>query len=147
MTGSKPRRRRPLRWGALFLPRTTNPYFLNRVCCKILEHILCCHIHKYLDKHSILISLQPGFRSRHSCELPLIMTIHDLMLRYEKKKPIDIAILDASTASDTILHERLLTKLMHNGINGQIRCWIAAFLRNHTQCIDVDGEISSSNRV
>ena len=133
--------------GSTCLAENYRPISLTCVCCKILEHILCSHIHKQLNKHDILTALQHGFRSRHSCESQLITTIHDLMLRYDQKKQIDIAILDFSKAFDTVPHKRLLKKLVHYGIDGQTWSWIAAFLRKRTQCVVVDGEMSSSTRV
>ena len=36
---------------------------------------------------------------------------------------------------------------MHYGIDGQTWSWNEAFLRNHTLCVVVDGEMSSSTRV
>ena len=119
----------------LKVPRTA-----LQLCWGQLEHILCSHIHKHLNKH-ILISLPHGFRSRHFCESQLITTIHDLMLRYDQKKQIDIAILDFSKAFDIVPHKQLLKKLMNYSIDGQTWSWIAAFLRNRTKCVVVDGEI------
>ena len=69
------------------------------------------------------------------------------MKRFDSKKQIDIAILDFSKAFDTVPHERLLKKLMHYGIDGQTWTWIAAFLRDHTQCVVVDGISSTSTSV
>ena len=133
--------------GSTCLAENYRPISLTCVCCKLLEHIICSQIHKHLNKYDILTSLQHGFRSRHSCESQLITTIHDLMLRYDSKEQIDIAVLDFSKAFDTVPHERLLKKLMHYGIDGQTWSWIAAFLRNRTQCVVVDSETSSSTRV
>ena len=135
--------------GSTCLAEKYRPISLTYVCCKILEHILCSHIHKHLNKQNILTSLQHGFHCRHSCESQLITIIHDLMLRYDQKKHIDIVILDFSKAFDTVPHERLLKKLVHYGIDGQTWSSIAAFLRNRTQCVVVyrEGEMSSSTRV
>ena len=72
------------------------PISLTCVSCKLLEHIICHHIHEHLDKHSILSSLQHGFRSRNSCESQLLITAHDLGKSYNEKKQVDIAILDFS---------------------------------------------------
>ena len=118
------------------------PISLTCVSCKLLEHIICHHIHEHLDKHSILSSLQHGFRSRHSCESQLLITVHDLGKSYNEKKQVDIAILDFSKAFDKVPHQRLLGKLRHYGITGQTCGWIQAFLSNRTQCVVVDGASS-----
>ena len=70
--------------GSTCLAGNYRPISLTCVCCKILEHIFCSHIHKHLNKHNILTS-QYGFHSRHSCESQLITTIHIHMLRYDQK--------------------------------------------------------------
>ena len=111
------------------------PISLTCVSCKLLEHIICHHIHEHLDKHSIVSSLQHGFRSRHSCESQLLITAHDLGKSYNEKKQVDIAILDFSKAFDKVLQQRLLGKLRHYGITGQTCGWIQAFLSNRTQCV------------
>ena len=62
------------------------PVSLTSVCCKTLEHIICRHILKHLEKHHILTKLQHGFRSGNSCESQLIITMEDIMYRYDQKK-------------------------------------------------------------
>ena len=133
--------------GNTCMPENYRPNSLTYLCCKLLEHIVCSHIHKHLDSYNILTTLQHGFRSRHSCESQLVTTIHDITKRFDSKKQIDIAILDFSKAFDTVPHERLLKKLVHYGIDGQTWTWIAAFLRDRTQCVVVDGISSTSTSV
>ena len=77
------------------------PVSLTSVCCKTLEHIICRHILSHLEKHNILTPLQHGFRSGHSCESQLIITMDDIMRKYDKKKQVDMVILDFSKAFDT----------------------------------------------
>ena len=133
--------------GSTCMPENYRPISLTCVCCKLLEHIVYSHIHKHLDSNNILTTLQHGSRSRHSCESQLVTTIHDIMKRFDSKKQIDIAILDFSKAFDTVPHERLFKKLMHYGIDGHTWTWIAAFLRDRTQCVVVDRISSTSTSV
>ena len=123
------------------------PVSLTCVLCKLLEHIICKHILDHLESYNILTSFQHGFRSGHSCESQLIITLHDLMNNYDRKVQTDVAILDFSKAFDTVPHKRLLHKLNHYGITGKINSWIASFLLDRNQCVVVDGESSSSARV
>ena len=119
------------------------PVSLTSVCCKTLEHIICRHILNHLDKHHILTSLQHGFRSGHSCESQLIITMEDIMRRYDQKKQIDLVILDFSKAFDTVPHRKLLHKLNNYGIQGNILRWISSFLMDRQQRVIVEGEASS----
>ena len=50
------------------LPVNYRSVSLTSVPCKIMEHIICSHVRDHLDKHSVLTSLQHGFREAHSCE-------------------------------------------------------------------------------
>ena len=110
-------------------------------------NIVCSHIHKHLENHSILSSIQHGFRKRHSCESQLLITSHDLMSYFDQKVTVDVAILDLSKAFDTVPHDKLLHKLSHYGIHGDAHSWNKLFLIGRHQRVVVDGEHSSNIRV
>ena len=84
------------------------PVSLTSVPCKLLEHIICKHIMKHLEKHGVLTSLNHGFRSGYSCETQLLVTLNDFMKAYDAGLQTDIAILDFSKAFDTVPHKKLL---------------------------------------
>jgi hypothetical protein len=65
---------------------------------------------KHLERHSILTSLNNGFRSGHSCETQLLVTLHDFIKAYDAGLQTDVAILDFSKAFDTVPHKSLLSK-------------------------------------
>jgi len=58
------------------------PVSLTCICSKILEHIIHSTIMNHYDRYSILTNRQHGFRSNHSCESQLILTIHDLAIAH-----------------------------------------------------------------
>ena len=58
-----------------------------------------------------------------------------------------MAVLDFSKAFDMVPHKRLLAKLNHLGIHGNVHRWIGHFLQERQQCVVVDGETSDSIRV
>ena len=68
----------------------------------------------------------------------------DFFSAWDKKTQTDVGVLDFSRAFDTVPHERLLGKLAHYGIQGQLNEWIRAFLSNREMRVVVDGEASSS---
>ncbi|MCG7866607.1 MAG: reverse transcriptase family protein, partial [Candidatus Thiodiazotropha taylori] len=130
--------------GEKYEPSNYRPVSLTSLCCKLQEHILVSNIMDHLDKHTILTDCQHGFRSRRSCETQLIGLTHDLGLSLDKKKQTDLVILDFSKAFDRVPHQRLLKKLDHYGIRGEVYQWIRSFLSNRTQQVVVDGENSYS---
>ena len=120
------------------------PVSLTSVCCKTLEHIICKHILCHLEQHKILTSLQHWFRSGHSCESQLVITMHDLMQSFDRRLQTDMIILDFSKAFDTVPHQKLLYKLGNYGIKGNIHKWISAFLTQRKQQVVIDGISSTS---
>lgn len=61
---------------------------------------------------------------------------------FDRKRQIDVAVLDFSKAFDVVPHQRLLGKLQHCGIDGRPLEWIADFLSGRTQRVVVDGSYS-----
>ena len=118
------------------------PISLTCVCCKLLEHIICHSIRAHLENHNILSVFQHGFRSGHSCESQLLSTVYDLLTIFDRKKQVDVAVLDFSKAFDVVPHKRLLGKLQHCGINRVTLDWIGDFLSGRTQRVVVDGSHS-----
>ena len=103
--------------------------------------IICHHIHAHLDNYNTLPVFQHGFRSGHSCDSQLLSTVH-LMSIFDRKKWVDVAVLDFSKGFDVMPHHRLLGKLWHCGINGRALEWVADFLSGRTQRVIVDGAYS-----
>ena len=123
------------------------PVSLTSVCCKLLEHIVCKHIRNHLDDHGILNNRQHGFRKKHSTESQLLVTLHDLTSLWDQKLQTDVVILDFSKAFDCVPHNKLLTKLDHYGIRGDVHQWISCFLKERIQQVVVDGTMSDSVEV
>ena len=70
--------------------------------------------------------MQHGFRKRHSCKSQSY-TLLDLVPYFDKKITIDGVILDPRKAFDTVPHNKLLHKLTHYNINGDLHCSISNF--------------------
>ena len=124
-------------------PENYRPVSLTSVPCKIFEHIIFHHIMKHLDQHKFLVDYQHGFRRQRSCETQLVVTVEELARSLDNKTQTDMLILDFSKAFDTVAHQRLLLKLEHYGIRGQLLEWIRSWLTTRRQKVVVDGERSS----
>ena len=97
----------------------------------------------HFDKYSILTDKQHCFRSKHSCESQLILTVHDLAKSLDSRSQIDMVIMDFSKAFDSVPHNRLLFKLNRYGIQNNTHRWISNFLRHCVQRVVVGGEHST----
>ena len=102
-----------------------------------------------LEANKILVDNQHGFRAKHSTVSQLVLTMHDLTESIEMGENIHMAIglLDFATAFDKVLHERLLGKLDHYGIRGNLLAWIRHFLTERIQSVVVNGAVSDSVKV
>ena len=127
-------------------PKNYRPVSLTSAACKIMEHVIVSHIMKHLEFNNILSDAQFGFRSQHSCETQLLITIDDLT-RALNKLQINCGILDFAKAFDKVPHLRLLHKLEFYDIRGCLLNWIKSFLTNRTQQVVVEGSVSSSCEV
>ena len=102
---------------------------------------------KHFDFEKTLSNAQHGFRKHHSCETQLLQTIHDLAKSINNCEQTDSILLDFSKAFDKVCHRKLLLKLQHYGICGNILFWITDFLKERTQRVVVRGTSSKVTAV
>jgi len=77
----------------------------------------------------------------------LILTIQDLAKGLDDGSQIDAILLDFSKAFDKVPHQRLLCKLNHYGVRGQVLNWITSFLAGRSQSVMCEGSASTAKRV
>ena len=118
-------------------PENYRPVSLTCTTCKVMEHIVHSHVMSHFDREKILSDSQHGFRKHRSCETQLIQTTHDIAKAVNDKDQINSVLLDFSKAFNKVGHCKLLLKLKHYGINGDILNWIADFLQDGTQRVVV----------
>ena len=119
------------------------PISLTSILCKVLEDIFASNLVTHLDSHQLLYDLQHGFRSKRSCETQLVMLMEDLSRNAIKGQQTDLILLDFSKAFYKVSQEKLILKLHHCGVRGQVLHWIKAFLSNRSQTVVLESEKSS----
>ena len=117
------------------------PVSLTWCCCKFMEHIVHCHLMKFLE-NKILSDYQHGFRKKRSYETQLITTVH-LTTGLDRWQQVDSVLLDFRKAFDKVPHQRLAVKLHHYGIRDKNLSRIQSFLADRNQQVVLGGKTSS----
>ena len=129
-------------------PVDHRPVSLTAIPCKVTEHSIVSNIWSHLNKHSITMSKQHGFRRGMSCETQLIEATYDWTNILNKgKDQIDVILLDFSKAIDVVPYHRVLMKLYVYGITSKTHRLIEDFLGNRTQDVVVNGSKSECEMV
>ena len=128
-------------------PSNYRPISLTSICSKLLEHILYHSIMDHLTAHQILCDKQYGFRPNHSCETQLLNIVEEIQLSLDHHHAVDLVFIDFRKAFDTVPHQRLMKKLHHYGIQGNIYNWIFSWLTKRTQRVVIKGHSSTSIHV
>jgi len=117
------------------LPENYRPVSLTiSICWKVMEHIIVKHIASHGDNDK--------YNSWPSTNMGSVRLDHVKLSSSRRYK-----VMDFSKAFDTVPHNRLLRKLHHYGIDGNIRHWLSSFVKNGSQSVVVDGEWSALVRV
>jgi len=123
------------------------PISLTSLCCKVMESVIKDVILAYLLSKGLISGHQHGFLARRSTGTQLIECLNDWTLNIENKQSLDVIYIDFAKAFDSVVHSKLISKLMSYGICGNLLHWIENFLTDRYQCVSIDGFISSSCRV
>lgn len=126
-------------------PSNYRPISLLCIVCKIGEKIILEKMLPFLLSNNIIPDEQHGFipgRSVLTCQL---QCLDQWTKSFDQNIPTDVIYLDFSKAFDRVPFNRLLAKLDHFGIRGELLSWIGAFLRGRQFSVRV-GDSSSSPR-
>ena len=78
-----------------------------------------------------------------SCATNLLEFLEKATLAVDEGKAMDVVFLDFAKAFDKVPRERLLKKLYAHGVRGKTLRWIKEWLSDRTQCVVLNGEVSS----
>ena len=86
---------------------------------------------------------QHGFVPGRNCITQLLVCMEEWTRRMENNLSFDVIYTDFSKAFDSVPHVRLFRKIRAMGIEGDVLKWIKSFLSGRTQCVNVEGTLSS----
>lgn len=113
------------------------PISVLPVFSKILEKLMHNRLVKYLNSMNIITDKQFGFREKHSTFMAILKIIDKISDEIDKKKLSLGIFIDLSKAFDTINHQIMLNKLHHYGIRGIAHNWLASYLSNRKQYVQI----------
>ena len=118
------------------------PISLTSVVCKVFESIIRDHMMEFLVEEQFLSNKQYGFMPKRSTTLQLLKVFDEWSEIIDEGGQVDCVYLDFQKAFDSVPHHRLLEKLKHIGITGELHGWIQNYLLNRTQRVIVNGVLS-----
>ena len=105
---------------------------------KLIERVVDIRLQEHLDKNSLNIKEEYGYKQSHSTELLLTWVTNNLLEACDNNVPSVVLLLDLSAAFDTVDHEKLLAILEFEiGITGVALEWFREFLTNRTQKVKI----------
>jgi len=123
------------------------PVSLTSIICKLFESIVRDHIVSHMNRHSLFIEHQHGFRAQRSCVTQLLEVVDEWSNVLDEGGCIDTIYLDFQKAFDTVPHERLINKMYSYGIRGNVLKWTKNFLSNRKQAVRIGKSTSSRGDV
>ena len=122
---------------ASYRPISNLPY-----ASKVLERHVSAQLRLHLQHNNIGDPFQSAYRPSHSVETAIVSIQDDILRSLDTRKHVVLVLLDLSAAFDTIDHDLLLAELDRIGVRGDALCWLASYLTDRTQCVNVEGHLS-----
>ena len=133
--------------GSKSTPANYRPVALTSHLIKLYEKVLRKKLATFLESNKCLNKNQHGFRSGRSCLTQLLAHHDQIISLLEDGQNVDVIYLDFAKAFDKVDHNIVLNKARSLGIQGSLLRWIQEFLQERSQCVVVNGKISSHRDV
>lgn len=133
--------------GDKYFPENYRPISLTCNPCKCMEKIIVKELTEFLLTNNVLPNVQHGFLPKRSVETNLLICLQQWTKDHDDNLPTDIIYLDFEKAFDKVPFKRLLYKLQHLGIRGDLLNWIRHFLEDRTYQVRVNGVHSAPHEV
>ena len=120
--------------------RLNNYRPVSNLCfiAKILEKLVLSQVSSYLNSHNLYNTCQSAYRPGHSTETALLKVVNDLFLSLNKGNISVLALLDFSSAFDTIDHTILVHRLHTDfGFTDTVLQWFSSYLTDRTHYVSL----------
>ena len=114
---------------------------------KLLEKVIYKQLILYLTANDILVPQQSAFRKLHSTETTIHSLLDDLLKSLDNDFPIQLLLLDLSSAFDTINLDLLIYRLKLIGLEDTVLLWFSNYITNRTYRTKINKSISPKHKV
>lgn len=125
-------------------PNDTRPVANIPHFAKVFDTLLVGQVVDYLERESLIVPQQSGFRSDYSTQTALLKITNDVRKGAEEGLVTVLLLFDYKQAFDKISHELLLIKLKCYGFANETIAWFHSYLSGRSQAVvGLDGTLSS----
>ena len=123
------------------------PISLVNTIAKILEKIVAVKFSNHLELNKLLYIHQFGFQKKLSTEHNLLHLTNYVSKALNDDEFCIGIFLDLKKAFDVVPHDILLKKLNYLGVNDNALAWFNSYLSGRTQCVNINGILSSPRNI
>ena len=116
---------------------------MKNLYTQVFEKLIYSRAEAFLNKHSLTVPTQYGFRAGHSTIHALTDVITSIYDNINNNQHTGLIFLDIKKAFDTVNHKILIKKLEHYGIRGTANDLFKSYLRDRKQFVILDHTIHS----
>ena len=114
------------------------------IIAKIQENLVLSRTSSYLNSHNLYNTCQSAYRPGHSTETALLKVVNDLFLSLNKGNISVLALLDFSSAFDTIDHTILVHRLHTDfRFTDTVLQWFSSYLTDRTHYVSLSNHCSA----
>lgn len=113
------------------------PITLISIFSKIFEKVFYRQVMGFFNKYSVLRANQYGFQKQKCTTLATFNLVRHILQSTNDNLLTTVVLFDMSRAFDFVHHSLLLSKLEQNGIRGPALSWIASYLDDRRQCVQI----------
>lgn len=118
------------------------PISLTPVICKIMERMVKNRLVWFLERNSLISTVQAGFRKKRSTMDHLLMLETDIHKGLKNKEYIAVVFLDLEKAYDLLWKKGVIYKCHALGLRDNMLKWIIAFLQDRKCVVKINDQYS-----